>query len=108
MKKYISSNNGLTLLALVITVIIIILLASVSIYSITDNGLFGKAKLAKLENKRAGVTEWLTVKVAEEQSEHYSKENINENDVINTVHDKIINKKDELKDYGAKKKVLKI
>ena len=39
-------NNGITLVALVITVIILLILAGISISAVTQTGLFGKAKQA--------------------------------------------------------------
>lgn len=40
-------QNGITLVALVITIIILLILAGISIASLTENGLFEKTKLAK-------------------------------------------------------------
>lgn len=40
-------QNGITLVALVITIIILLILAGVTIASLTGTGLFGKAKEAK-------------------------------------------------------------
>lgn len=40
-------NNGITLVALVITIIILLILSGISIQAMTNTGLFGKAKLAK-------------------------------------------------------------
>ena len=40
-------QNGITLVALVITIIILLILAGISIASLTQTGLFGKAKEAK-------------------------------------------------------------
>lgn len=39
--------KGITLVALVITVIILLILATISIQTLTNTGLFGKAKEAK-------------------------------------------------------------
>ena len=41
------NKNGITLVALVITIIILLILAGISISSLTNNGLFGKAKDAE-------------------------------------------------------------
>lgn len=48
-----SQNRGITLIALVITIIILLILAGISIAQLTGNGLFEKAKLAKEESKNA-------------------------------------------------------
>ena len=46
-------NKGITLVALVITIIILLILAGVAIVQLTDSGLFGKAKLAKEKGQDA-------------------------------------------------------
>ena len=45
--KKINQIKGITLIALVVTIIILLILAGISIASLTENGLFEKAKLAK-------------------------------------------------------------
>ena len=47
MKKLIRNNRGITLVALVITIIILLILAGITISSLTNTGLFGKAKEAR-------------------------------------------------------------
>ena len=42
-----SFNRGITLVALIVTIIILLILAGISIASLTGNRLFEKAKLAK-------------------------------------------------------------
>ena len=46
-------KNGITLIALVITIIILLILAGVSIVQLSGSGLFGKAKQAKEKSKNA-------------------------------------------------------
>ena len=46
-------QNGITLVALVITIIILLILAGVTIASLTGTGLFGKAKEAGEKSKNA-------------------------------------------------------
>ena len=48
MKK--GKNSGITLIALVITIIILLILAGISISALTNTGLFNKAKEAKQKN----------------------------------------------------------
>ena len=45
--NFIKENKGITLIALVITIIILLILAGISISALTGTGLFEKAKLAK-------------------------------------------------------------
>lgn len=46
-------QNGITLVALVITIIILLILAGISIASLTQTGLFGKATDAKNATENA-------------------------------------------------------
>ena len=47
-----SKNKGITLIALVITIIILLILAGVTIGQLTGNGLFDKVKLAKEKSEQ--------------------------------------------------------
>ena len=47
LKNINKSNNGITLVALVVTIIILLILATISIQSLTNTGLFAKAKEAR-------------------------------------------------------------
>lgn len=47
MKKLVKQNSGITLVALVITIIILLILAGITISQLTGSGLFENAKLAK-------------------------------------------------------------
>ena len=49
----INKTKGITLIALVITIIILLILAGISISAMTGSGLFGRAKEAKLKTKMA-------------------------------------------------------
>ena len=46
-------NNGITLVALVITIVILLILAGISISTLTNTGIFQKAKDAKKESENA-------------------------------------------------------
>ena len=65
--------RGITIVSLVVTIILLLILSTVSIQGITKKGLFEKANMAKLENKRGQITEWLNLKLYETQSENYNK-----------------------------------
>ena len=54
-------QNGITLVALVITIIILLILAGISIASLTNQGLFQKAQNAKTESEAARVNELNTL-----------------------------------------------
>lgn len=55
MKK--SKNNGITLVALVVTIIILLILAGVAISALTQTGLFENAKQAKERYEKVGSEE---------------------------------------------------
>ena len=67
MKKRKKQEKAITLVALVITIILLLILASISIQAITNTGLFESAFKAREEAQRAQVTEWLNLKLMEEQ-----------------------------------------
>ena len=68
MKKYIR-EEGITLVALVVTIIILLILATISIQALTQTGLFENANKAKLETKRGQIKEWLSLNLMEVQQE---------------------------------------
>ena len=53
MKKTLKKSKGITLIALVITIVILLILAGISISALTQTGLFGKAKQAEQKSKEA-------------------------------------------------------
>ena len=53
MKKELKKQKGITLVALVITIVILLILAGISISALTQTGLFGKAKQAEQKSKEA-------------------------------------------------------
>lgn len=62
MKKW--NNRGITLIALVITIIVLLILAGISIATLTgENGLLSKAETAKKETQRASAEEKVKIAV---------------------------------------------
>ena len=58
MKKQLKQSNGITLIALVITIIVLLILAGVSITTLTgDSGIIIKAQKAKEETEKASIQE---------------------------------------------------
>ena len=53
MKKYLKNEKGITLVALVITIVLLLILAGISISSLTNTGIFAKAKEAKEKSENA-------------------------------------------------------
>ena len=52
----IKKQNGITLVALVITIIILLILAGISIQALSQQGLFGQAKRAKSDTENAQIS----------------------------------------------------
>lgn len=67
-------NNGITLIALVITIIVLLILAGVSIAMISDqNGILGKAKSAKIDNALAEAVDQVNLKIIDLQTSYYQE-----------------------------------
>lgn len=65
------SNKGITLVALVITIIILLILAGISIATLSDSGLFTKTQEAKDKYDTSEKEENLTLKNYEEWVGNY-------------------------------------
>ena len=63
-------NKGITLVALVITIIILLILAGISISTLTNTGIFGKAKDAQSKSALAEAKEKMTLLLNEWQMDH--------------------------------------
>ncbi|MBR3002642.1 MAG: hypothetical protein IKF38_03645, partial [Clostridia bacterium] len=64
MRKYLRQNKAITLIALVISIIVILILAGVTIASLTgDNGLLARAVSAKEETEKAEGKEEINIAV---------------------------------------------
>lgn len=64
MKKA-KETKGITLIALVITIIILLILAGITITQLAENGLLGKSKLAKIRTEYTSAKEILNLKLME-------------------------------------------
>ena len=69
------NKKGITLIALVITIIILLVLAGISIAALTQTGLFSRAKQAEQNSKMAKAKEEITLILNEWQIEKYQQEN---------------------------------
>ena len=71
-----SQNNGITLVALVVTIIILLILAGIAIASLTgENGLFKRAQQAKQQTIEGQLREEIVMAIQEIQTEELSKGN---------------------------------
>ena len=98
-------NQGITLIALIITIIILIILAGVSIAKLTGQGLFGRADEAKLKTKRAQISEWLNLKLMEEQSKNIQG---TQEDIIKATCQNVTENKNELYKMGKNVEIKKV
>ena len=98
-------QRGITLIALVITIIIMLLLAGVSIAVINRTKLYDKANEAKLEAKRSSISEYLTLKVIENSDENTL---VDAKKLITDTHTSVETKQKnnkELNQYGKDVKI---
>ena len=56
-KKKVKNSKGITLIALIITIIILLILAGIAIQALTKTGLFARGKEANIETRGASVQE---------------------------------------------------
>lgn len=80
MKEYLKINNvkykfnGITLISLVITIVILIILASVAVYlSLGNNGIFTRAKQAKETTNKQESTDIVNLKITTAQMNKYAE-----------------------------------
>mgnify|MGYP000314603150 CR=1 FL=1 len=71
LKNINKSNNGITLVALVVTIIILLILATISIQSLTNTGLFEKAKEARDKTTNAVENQAKTLNEYEDELNKY-------------------------------------
>ena len=61
MKNNLKNNKGITLVALVVTIVVLLILAGVSINLVLgDNGIIMKSKEAKIEHNHANIKEQIS------------------------------------------------
>ena len=94
LKEQLKTNKGITLIALVITIIVLLILAGVTIATLTgDNGILTKAQNAKTQNDKATVKEKVDLAIAASLDEtgkinlEQLKTNLNNVDGINPIKD---------------------
>ena len=81
------NNKGITLIALVITIIVLLILAGVSIAMLTgDNGVLSRASSAKVANKLGEVKDEISLIAAETMTEYYQTTYVNDIDDSNVEY----------------------
>ena len=76
MKKTLKNAKGITLVALVITIIILLILATISIQSLTNTGLFQKANEAKEKTQNAAENQAKVLEKYEVTLNQYDKDTL--------------------------------
>ena len=67
------NERGITLVALVVTIVVLLILAGITImYVMSDNGVFGKAQQAKTDTNKGVVTEAVSVTLGDLYAEIYA------------------------------------
>ena len=94
--KKIFTQNGITLIALVITIILLLILAGVTIATLMgDNGLINRAKDAKIATEIASIKEEIQLEILEKQVE-------NEGNISDDTLKEILEKYGVLSEEGEK------
>ncbi len=89
-EKIIRKEKGITLIALVITIIVLLILAGVSIATLTgQNGVLTKANSAKNKTEEAGVKEEIELAVQEIITERYDKETLSVKKIADYLPEKL-------------------
>ena len=71
-------QEGITLIALVITIIVLLILAGVTIAMLTgENGILGRATQSRADTKITNAEEIIAVNVADEVSKYYEEKYVN-------------------------------
>ena len=96
--KIICNTKGITLIALVITIIILLILAGITISQLIGSGLFEKAKLAKNRTKEAEEVENQRLSEYETQINELGEGTKNDEPTISAKD--IANAEDKSKYYG--------
>lgn len=84
--QYVKNTKGITIVVLVITIVILLILAGITISQLTENGLFEKAKLAKqksydAQNEENAIIEDYIDKIGEVLEKDGLQENIKGNTI---------------------------
>ena len=93
--KVLKDNNAITLIALIITIVVLLILAGISVQAITNTGLFEKTRQAAQESKYASAAEKVALAVNAsydsigKMNDDYLKENVNKIDGLNKKVDTV-------------------
>ncbi len=76
--KRTNGQGGITLIALVVTIVVLLILAAITItFVLSDNGVFNTAREAGKENEMASVKEAVAVALLDVQTRYYAYDETN-------------------------------
>lgn len=101
-------TRGITLIALIITIIVLLILAAVSIATLTaENGILSKAKIAKIRTEYTSAKEIIELKLMEIQAEcHYQQKEYTIEEIEKNIEDEKIKKDKKYFDNNELKGIL--
>ena len=97
--KFLNKKSGITMVALVVTIVVLLILASISIQGITRTGIFRAAEDTKLEHKRAAIATTLQTKLKINQTEQIRG---TDEEIIRETYEDVKNDLEEIKKAGGK------
>ena len=97
--KFLNKKSGITMVALVVTIVVLLILASISIQGITRTGIFRAAEDTKLEHKRAAIATTLQTKLKINQTEQIRG---TDEEIVKATYEDVKNDLEEIKKAGGK------
>ena len=97
--KFLNKKSGITMVALVVTIVVLLILASISIQGITRTGIFRSAEDTKLEHKRASIATTLQTKLKINQTEQIRG---TDEEIVKATYEDVKNDLEEIKKAGGK------
>ena len=105
-----NNQNGITLVALVITIIILLILAGISISNLTGNGLFGKVQDAKVADQVGKIQEGINLWKMEHEMSKYTEMNTRDLETFlqDLVEDKLLTEEQVNEVLSSERKEIEI
>ena len=97
--KFLNKKSGITMVALVVTIVVLLILASISIQGITRTGIFRAAEYTKLEHKRGLIATTLETKLKINQTEQIRG---TDEEIVKATYEDVKNDLEQIKKAGGK------
>jgi hypothetical protein len=99
-------NKGITLISLIVTIIVLLILAGITINLTIGNGsIFNNAQVAREENKKAQIKEYLDLKLLDEQSSNYFS---TAEEIVGATRENVYKNQNDLKKIGNEVEVKEV